>query len=52
VKGLDTGAAATSNSLFLTLQGKDGVADYGYHAYDNVYIGFTDATYVAGKPAE
>jgi hypothetical protein len=51
VKGLDTGATATSQSLSLTLQGKAGVADYGYHAYDNVYIGFTDNTYVAGNPA-
>ena len=52
VKGLDTGSASTSHSLSLTLQGKAGVADYGYHAYDNVYIGFTDATYVAGQPTE
>ena len=51
VKGLDTGSDSSTNSLNMVLQGAAG-ANYGYHAYDNVYIGFTDATYVAGQPTE
>ena len=51
VKGLDIGSDTSTNSLNMALQGAAG-ANYGYHAYDNVFIGFTDATYVAGQPTE
>lgn len=49
IKGLDTGSGSSSNNLNVALQGTGGAVS-GYHAYDNVYIGFTDATYVAGNP--
>ena len=49
IKGLDTSKTSSSNYLNVALQGTNGAVS-GYHAYDNVYIGFTDATYVAGNP--